>query len=219
MKQKKNNNDVNAAIILSAGKGKRYSNKKIKQYEIISGKSILEWTLEPFISCNLIKHICLVIDKKHIKLIGSKILNNHDILLAYGGKRRQDSVQSGLELLKKFNPKYVLIHDAVRPNINKELLNNVIKNLKKKKAIVPILNIVDSVKKVSQGKISESINRDLLFLAQTPQGFHYKEIYELYKCNTKINYNDEAELYHANGKNISTINGLRGNTKITYKDD
>ena len=122
-----------------------------------------------------------------------------------------------LKYLKKFKPKNILIHDAARPDFSIKLLKNLIKLLKKNKAVIPFTSPRDSIKY----KINDhffNLDRKKAFLTQTPQAFRYKVLYELYR-KQKSNITDEATLFIANNQKIRFIKGDIGNNKITYIDD
>ena len=93
-----------------------------------------------------------------------------------GGKERSDSSLNALKYIKKFNPNNVYIHDAARPNFSIKLLKNLSKNLKKSKAVVPIVDSKDSIKYKTQNQLF-NLNRNNLLLTQTPQAFRFKVLY------------------------------------------
>ncbi len=86
-------------------------------------------------------------------------------------KTRQESVYYALSYIEKYRPKNVLIHDAVRPNIQNNIINLILEKLAIYKAVIPVINISDSVKELSENFVNKHIKRNKLVLAQTPQGF------------------------------------------------
>ena len=95
-----------------------------------------------------------------------------------GGKERADSSLNALKFIKKYKPKNVYIHDAARPNFSIKLLKNISKNLKKNKAVVPIISSRDSIKYKVKDEVF-NLNRKNSLLTQTPQAFNFKELYKL----------------------------------------
>ena len=109
------------------------------------------------------------------------------------------------------------IHDAARPNFSLKLLKNISKNLKKNKAVVPIVNSRDSIKYKIKNEVF-NLNRKNSLLTQTPQAFNFKELYKL-AIREKSKINDEATLFSSQNYRIKFIPGENSNNKITYLDD
>src|SRR5207237_5200211 len=93
-----------------------------------------------------------------------------------GGAERQDSVRLGLEALAKHKPNRVLIHDGARPFPDAALIGRVIDGLDRAPAAIPALPLGDTVKRVEEGRIIETVDRAQLWRAQTTQGFHFDAI-------------------------------------------
>ena len=122
-----------------------------------------------------------------------------------------------IKYLKKYKPKNVFIHDAARPNFSIKLLKNLIKNLKKNKAVVPVVLSKDSIKYKIKNQIF-NLNKNNSFLTQTPQAFKFKDIYDL-SIRQKNKVSDEATLFIENNQKIKFVKGENLNNKITYKED
>jgi len=138
-------------------------------------------------------------------------------LIVKGGKERSDSSLIGLKKIKRFQPSNILIHDAARPDFSIKLLKNLIKNLKKNIAVIPIINPKDSIKYKIRNELY-NLNRNKAFLTQTPQAFRYKYLYNLATSQNKI-ISDEATLFIENNMKIKFIKGENKNNKITYLED
>tara|TARA_B100001057_G_C22780304_1_gene923373 strand:+ start:78 stop:1187 length:1110 start_codon:yes stop_codon:yes gene_type:complete len=204
----------NYFVILGAGKSKRFHNKIAKQFYNYKNKEIIDHSIEKSLNSNLFKKIIVVTNnmnrlkkKKYPKLV--KIIK--------GGKERSDSSLIALRYLKKFKPRNVLIHDAARPNFKTKLLNDLINKLKKNKAVIPFVYSTNSIKYKLKNQFF-NLNRDKILLTQTPQGFRYKDLYNL-SINQKDKITDEATLFIDNNLKINFIKGDVNNNKITYKDD
>ena len=203
----------NYFIILAGGSSKRFNAKKPKQYFFYKNKEIFEHSIEKALNSKLFKKIILVIDDpRNIKKKYSK-----NILVIKGGKERSDSSLIALKKIYKFKPSNVLIHDAARPNFSIKLLKDLIKNLKKNSAVIPVIKSMDSIKYKIKKELY-NLDRNETFLTQTPQAFNYKKLYSLAKFQRK-NINDEAALFIEKNIKIKFINGEIQNSKITFLED
>jgi len=202
-------------IILSAGKGQRFSQKKPKQYFNYNGKPLIEHSIDKAISSKLFKKIVLVVSKKHKNYF--KKYKKKNFLIVIGGKERKDSSVNALNTIKNFNPRNVFIHDAARPNFSIKLLKKLLNHLKRNKAVIPVINSKDSIKYKIENKIY-NLEKDKTFLSQTPQAFRFKDLYKL-AIKQKINIADEASLFINRNYKIKFISGENLNNKITYMDD
>ena len=203
----------NFFIILASGQSKRFNSKKLKQFSFYKNKPLFKHSLELALKSKLFKKIIIVVNNK--KLVKEKFSKN--ILIIKGGKERSDSSLIALKFIKKFKPINVLIHDAARPNFTLKLLNNLIKSLKKNKAVVPAINSKDSIKYKIKNKLF-NLNRDNLILTQTPQAFKFQDLYDL-SIKQKNVVTDEASLFIENDLKVKFIKGENLNHKITFKDD
>ena len=203
----------NYFIILASGQSKRFNSNKPKQFITYKNKALFEHSLDKAIISKLFKKIVLVVnDKKQIKKKYSK-----NVLIIKGGKERSDSSLIALKYIKKFKPNNVLIHDAARPNFTIKLLKNLIKSLKTNKASIPVVSSKDSIKYKVKNQLF-NLERKNSFLAQTPQAFKFKDIYNL-SIKQKNIIQDEATLFIKNDLKIKFIKGETLNNKITFKED
>ena len=204
----------NYFVILAAGKSKRFDKKIPKQFYNYKNKEIIDHSIQKSLNSKLFKKIIIVTSnlnhfkkKKYPKIIS----------IIKGGKERSDSSLKALKYLKKFKPQNVFIHDAARPNFSVKLLKKLTKNLKKNRAVVPVVNSKDSIKYKIQNQIF-NLNRDNSLLTQTPQAFRYKELYNL-AIKQKQKITDEASLFINHNQKVKFILGENQNNKITYLDD
>ena len=203
----------NYFIILASGQSKRFNSNKLKQYIIYKNKPLFEHSIEKALTSKLFKKIILVVNNK--KQINKKFSKN--VVIIKGGKERSDSSLIGLEYIKKFKPSNVLIHDAARPDFSLQLLKNLVKSLKKNKAVIPTVNTKDSIKYKVKKQLF-NLNRDHSFSTQTPQAFRFNDLYNL-SIKQKIKIQDEATLFIENNLKVKFIKGENSNNKITYKED
>ena len=175
-------------ILLAAGNSARFNSNLAKPYHKIGGKTLLEISLSKASRFRQIKKVIVVHNKRDRKNI--KKLNTKNVKFIVGGKTRQQSTLIALKYLSKYKlVSKVLIHDAARPNFSPELLKSIIKYMTKFRAAIPVIKIRDAVKQ-KNGKFIISKDRNDLFLTQTPQGFRFKEIYNLHK-SFKNRYHDD----------------------------
>ncbi|RLA08757.1 MAG: 2-C-methyl-D-erythritol 4-phosphate cytidylyltransferase [Gammaproteobacteria bacterium] len=209
------------AIIPAAGCGQRMKNKTPKQYLKIADKTILEWSLQEFISHPKIDKIIIAINKNDNFFKTTNLINIKKITTCIGGDSRFDSVYNAMRTIKNEDDNYfVIVHDAARPLFNKKDLNNLLEAKNDSGAIL-VANINETVKKVINGKIQKTLNRDNLYRALTPQFFKLsllKKAFENAK-NKKINITDESMAVENLGVNPAIIIGDANNIKITTKED
>ena len=202
-------------IILAAGQSKRLNSNIPKPYIDYKGKPIVQHSIDKAKKCKKISKILLIINKKHRKFLNK--INKKNIKIIYGGKTRAESSYNGLKSISKSKIKKVLIHDAARPNFSLKLLNKIVETLKKNKSVIPVLKPKDTAKFKSRNLIV-NLNRNYLYLTQTPQGFDFKELYNL-QNNKNFKATDDANYFIKANKKIKFINGENENEKITYKSD
>jgi len=212
-----------SVVIVAAGSSKRMGSKINKPYIYLKGLPIIYYSISIFVKYKQIKEIILVIRKKDRKIC-EEILKRYKfkkIKIVYGGKERQDSVYNGLRKVSK-STNIVLIHDSARPFITKNLVTRIIKNTLKYKAVVPVIPVKDTVKESLDKKfVNITLNRDNLFLVQTPQGFDYRLIMQAYENAYKNNFygTDDAMLVEKINYPVRIICGDEKNRKITTIED
>ena len=205
----------NYFIILGAGKGQRFGQKKPKQYFDYNGKNLIDHSIDRALESKLFKKIIVVISKKYKKKL--KKYKDNKVIIINGGRKRQDSSINALKKIKKFKPRYVLIHDAARPNFSIKLLKNLISQLRNHVGVVPSIKSKDSLKYKIKNKYF-NIDRENIYLTQTPQAFRFKNLYNL-AIKQKSKITDEATLLINQNIKIKFIPGENKNIKITYLDD
>ena len=205
----------NCFIILAAGKSERFKSTIPKPYYPLKGKPLYLHSVKKAFESKNFSKVVLVINKKHRKYINKSFLKNVSII--NGGANRSESSSIAVKYIKKKKFKNVFIHDAARPNFTISLIKKIDSYLKKYDAVVPAVDTVDSVKYKIKNTIS-NINRDNIYLTQTPQAFRVKALEALQK-NTSGKITDEASLFITNNKKIKFIKGEKKNLKITNIDD
>ena len=204
-------------ILLAAGDSKRFKSNIPKPFNMVNNKTLLEHSLDAFKDFSAIKKTIIVYNKKHKKYLDK--LNLKNTVMIVGGQTRQESTFKALKKIKKMNCKKVLIHDAARPFPSKKIINEIINNLKRNHAVVPIIKINDATKRAEKNIIFKNIQRNSLRLAQTPQGFTFKKIYEKHEKNINASFDDDSALFTEDDEKVVAINGSKTNLKITDRED
>ena len=205
----------NCFIILAAGESKRFKSKTPKPYYLYRGKPLFQHSIDKAKESNKFKKIVLVVNKKHKKFL--KNVRLKDVMVISGGKNRSESSLKALKIIKNNKISKVLIHDAARPNFSLKLISNLFKGLKKNKCVVPVIKTNNSVK-FKDKNILKNIDRNKIYLTQTPQGFDYNTLLKIQKKTTS-KITDDANLFIENNKKVQFVNGEINNSKITLKSD
>ena len=213
------------AIIPAAGSSKRMQNKISKQYLLLEGIPVLARTLGIFQRSPKIDEILLIVPKRDVGFVRNDIVDRYAIskvsnILA-GGRERQDSVRNGIDALGGDHD-IVVIHDGVRPFISEELVHLAILEASRSQAVTVGVPVKDTVKSVDgHGTVVETLNRNHLWLTQTPQAFERDVIKKAYEAAYRDNYygTDDAALVERIGVKVMMIRGSYDNIKITTNDD
>lgn len=147
-----------------------------------------------------------------------------EIVFIYGAETRQESIFNALEYLKKTNTSdYVLIHDAARPWISTEVIENVIDKMIEHESAVPVIPSVDTQKQIDyeKGIIINHLKREEIVSVQTPQGFNFTKLYNanIQAIKDKITCTDDSQLWARYNNPVHICDGSVENKKITYLSD
>lgn len=222
-------------ILLIAGKSKRFCGKIKKQFIKINNKPLFIYTLEAMLKFKF-NNIIIAGLKKDLnyikKEINKNILNLKNIYYVNGGKERVYSVYNAMKFIKDNNIKtdIVFIHDGVRPIVSKNEIKKLYDEVLKKNAVILASKITDTVKKIdSKRNIIETIDRDFLYRAATPQAFdfgNYMAAIEGYMNDLNNNKRfgkkiatDDAEIYSVYAGKVGIVECSSNNIKITGKED
>ena len=206
-------------VIVGGGKSKRFNDDKI--FYKLNDYPLIYYTLFPFIKCDKIDKIILVLSKENLDN-GIRLFKNFKKVVAIieGGIERKDSVLNGLKYFYE-NEKidYVLIHDGARPNIKIELIEKIIKNLDENSCVIPVIPVTETIKYIENKRVIKTLDRDKIFITQTPQGFPFLKIYNLLNKYFDYKFFDESTIFEKEGLPIKVIEGDVENIKVTYKCD
>lgn len=211
------------AVIPSGGLGKRVNSPLPKQYIKFNDKEIIAYTIEVFQKSNLIDGIVIAAQKEFydlIKEIKEKYSFTKIINIVEGGKERQNSVYNALISLPYDNDSLIAVHDAVRPLLSQKILTDAIETAKINGCAVVASKAKDTL--ITGNEFVQSyIDREEIFIVQTPQVFRYDILLEAMKKAEKENFigTDESILVHRLGNKINIVEGSSLNFKITNTDD
>ena len=210
-----------SAIIQAAGSGSRFGEEK--QFKILRGRPLWAYTLDPFIKSSLINEILFIVPETYINTVQSSesfiiASKKKGIKVIPGGPKRTDSVLNGLYSTKKTNG-LVCIHDAARPFIRQSFITETVNSCKDFDGAVLAIPSVDTVKVVKDEIINKTIDRTIIWMAQTPQTIHRDKHLDAFKNNINVHVTDESVLMELSGYSIKIINGDAENFKITNKLD
>ena len=217
-----------AAIITAAGSGKRFAETKEtlpKQFAPLNGEPVLVHSIRSLSACEEVSRIVLVVPHEQLEYTKSEIVEGYGFNkvaeLVPGGEERQHSVENGFRSITD-KPDVVLVHDGVRPFVRVETIEAVITESIESGAAICSTPATDTVKLSSAERyIENTIERERIWLAQTPQGFRYEVLEEALKCAGEDGFigTDESALVERTGVKVKLVEGSRYNIKITTKED
>ena len=229
-------------IIPAAGLGTRMtptaagskSRKKLtpsKQFTELGGTPILIHTLRKFAAAESVNEIWIALRQNEIAGFRSRLeseakdVYKKKVELVVGGEHRQQSVENALNAVAAKPDDIVLVHDAVRPLVTPEIIQQVIEAAQKYGAAIAGLPAVDTVKQVERtaegAVIKSTIPRAGIVMAQTPQGFRYSVIKKAFDEASADGFlgTDEASLVERSGHEVAVVMGSPRNIKITAPAD
>ena len=209
------------AIIPAAGAGERFGEKK--QLKLLNGRPLIFHTIQPFINSELINEIIVVVPKENVNQVGREFkstLTSKKIEVISGGKTRQQSVNNGLKMSDK-ESELICVHDGVRPFLTVTLIEKVIKAAIGHDGAILATPSSDTIKRVLGNQILETLPREEIWRAQTPQVFLKSALEEAIEIaiDENLEGTDEASILEKIGYQIGFIEGSSLNIKITTKED
>lgn len=215
-----------ALIIPSAGIGSRFSDTVKKQYFMLKDKSVLYWTMKRLLTSYSFDETIIGVSKEDYEIVNN-ILSKTDlknfsqnIKIVEGGSTRAETVYN---CIVTTDTKYLLIHDAVRPFVTNKVITDIIhKGIDEEEAVIAGYTSRDTVKKINdKGEILKTVDRNKIFIVQTPQFFLRDKLVKAYKLAFKkdIDVTDDSSAYELLGDDILSVQSDISNIKITTKSD
>ncbi|MCL9638030.1 2-C-methyl-D-erythritol 4-phosphate cytidylyltransferase [Bacillus zanthoxyli] len=209
-------------IVLAAGQGKRMKAGRNKQFLTIQNVPLIIHTLKKFEQDPWCSGIVLVVNEKEVSIF-EELLTEYPIQkvqsLTVGGDERQHSVYNGLKSLKQ--AQMVLIHDGARPFVQQNTIHELVEKAASDKAAVLAVPVKDTIKRVEQGTVIETVERSSLWAIQTPQAFLFDVVMDAHEKAKTNEYlgTDDASLVEKAGQKVSIVEGNYDNIKLTTPED
>ncbi len=208
-----------AAIIVAAGRGTRMGGARSKIALPIAGLAMLTRVVRAFASHPAINDVIVVGDPREVEeILGAETAAG--VTIVPGGERRQDSVRAGLDRIGE--AEMVLVHDAARPLVPADVIGRVLGEAARSGAAIPGVPIDDTVKRIApDGAVRETVPREGLICAQTPQGFRADLLRTAFAKAGEDQFvaTDEASLIEHAGGRVTVVPGVATNIKITRPGD
>ncbi|TVP91349.1 2-C-methyl-D-erythritol 4-phosphate cytidylyltransferase [Alkalibacterium sp.] len=217
-----------AVILLAAGSASRFnSDENINKVLMpLNNRPVFDYSLRLFLEDNRCKTVWLVIKDEEKQQFQTRLESLYGVTPAKvnwvtGGCERQDSVALALDKLATDESGSVLVHDAARPFLTDRLIDRLIKGLNESEAVIPVIPVTDSLKRVKENEVLNSLYRAEVRRVQTPQAFSLSVLKEAFeKAETEQFYgNEEGELVERSGHQVKTVAGEELNFKLTTQLD
>ncbi|MDM5186556.1 2-C-methyl-D-erythritol 4-phosphate cytidylyltransferase [Bacillus sp. DX4.1] len=209
-------------IIPAAGQGKRMGAGKNKLFLLINEVPIIVHTLRAFEKDEACKNIIMAINEEERSYFSELIQTyriQKSVQFIQGGAERQDSVYNALQHVEHVD--YVLVHDGARPFVTSKMIHHVLETAKQKGASICAVPVKDTVKKVEQNTVVETVERSQLRAVQTPQGFYVPLLLEAHESAKQGCFfgTDDASLIERLGEKVGVVEGSYYNIKVTTPED
>jgi len=190
-----------------------------KLFILVHDRPLLAWTMEVFQNCQSVHQIALVVSEQRLE--AARDLAKQEgwtkvKQICVGGERRQDSVAQGLSRLSHCD--WVVIHDGARPCLTGDLIERGLVEAAYTGASIAAVPVKDTIKVVSEGLVQETLNRQNLWVVQTPQVFRFDIIERAYRQSV-AEVTDDASLVEKLGQEVRVYFGSYDNIKVTTRED
>lgn len=218
------------AVIAAGGTGNRMSTEKPKQYLYIGNKPIIAHTVKRFYDCGKFNKIIVLCPEEWYEYtteLMSDYYSSDEVIVIKGGGDRNETIMNAvryIEVSDKLDDKTVIVtHDAVRPFVTEEIINNHIEKSELYDAIGTVIPATDTIIESNDGlTVDNAPDRSKLYQCQTPQTFRAKKLKELYENLPDAKKNiltDSCSVFTVSGEKVHLVRGDVQNIKITYPYD
>jgi len=214
---------THAVILPAAGKSSRFLDKHYKKpFAPLENRAVWLHSAEKFLNRDDVKQLIVVVSKEDAQDFQDKFAANIAILgiqLVHGGATRSESVANAIAKVRN-DIDYIVVHDAARPCLANEWIDNVFSAAHKSGAAILAIPVAGTLKRVgSDMNIQETISRENLWEAQTPQVFRRQILIEAHGRRGNFDATDDAQLVERMGQKVTIVTGSPINMKITTKED
>ena len=200
-------------VIVASGKGVRANLGYNKVFHRMNdGRRVLDYSIDLFYEDKDCERIIVVTNKDDF----DKVTMNDKVLVVEGGKERKDSVYNGLKEVKS---EYVLVHDGARPFLHSETLEDIKKELSTNDAVCLGHMATNTIKLIKDEYIVETLDRESIFEAETPQGFKSELLKNCYERCEDVIFTDDSSLVESLGYRVKVIIDKYDNPKLTREED
>jgi 2-C-methyl-D-erythritol 4-phosphate cytidylyltransferase len=213
-----------AVILPAAGRSTRFqANQRKKPFVELKGRPIWVRAAELFVNRDDVAQTIVAVSPDDLDWFKDKFRPNlafMNVELVTGGAERADTVEKALARVRP-DVEFVAVHDAARPLLVPEWIDKLFQAAEKTGAVIPAIPVTSTVKRVAGDAIRETVDREGLWLAQTPQVFRRQLLLDAYARRSAggATATDEASLVEQMGETVSVMEGWPMNIKITTRDD
>ncbi len=213
------------AVIPAAGGGSRMGIDQPKQYVNLRGRSMLEWSLAPFLNLGWIDGVVLVLARQDNEFAKLPLAHHPRIVTTVGGKARSESVLAGLQVVAErsrgFSDVRVLVHDAARPCVTLSEIRRLHEEVTDRDGGLLAVPVADTLKRGNQTRVAETVDRSSCWRALTPQLFPLNELMAAIQASagSGVEVTDESSAMEQAGFKPRLVRGATSNIKVTFSED
>jgi 2-C-methyl-D-erythritol 4-phosphate cytidylyltransferase/2-C-methyl-D-erythritol 2,4-cyclodiphosphate synthase len=207
-----------SAVVVAAGEGLRAGPGEPKAWRTLGSRPLVRWSVEGLLGAGA-RELVVVVARDRLSQVDEALAGLEGWKAVTGGKTRADSVQAGLAALTCGRTQPVLVHDAARPFVTRAHVDRLLQALEVTEGAVPALPVPDTLKR-GDAIVDETVSREGLFRAQTPQAFRFGRLKAAYrKWPTGLEPTDDAAVVERAGGTVAMIPGDPMLMKLTYPED
>lgn len=196
-----------------------------KQYLPLRGRALIEWSIAPFLELDWIDGVVVALARSDSEFAQLPLARHPRLFFAVGGAARAESVLAGLKVVAErsrgFRDVHVLVHDAARPCVTYADIERLRDEANDRHGGLLSTPVSDTLKRVQQGRVAETVDRSQLWRAQTPQLFRLELLMGALQASagTGQDITDEASAMERAGYQPRLVRGRESNIKVTYPED
>lgn len=207
-----------SAVVVAAGAGLRAGPGEPKAWRTLGGRPLVRWSVEGLLAAGA-REVVVVVAHDRVAQVDEALTGLQNWRAVTGGKTRAESVQAGLAAVTASRNQPVLIHDAARPFVTQEHVGRLLAALDVAEGAIPTLPVPDTLKR-GEGLVDETVSRDGLWRAQTPQAFRLGRLKAAYRSwPTGEEPTDDASVMERAGGAVAMVPGDPLLMKLTYPQD
>ncbi|MGA0607155.1 bifunctional 2-C-methyl-D-erythritol 4-phosphate cytidylyltransferase/2-C-methyl-D-erythritol 2,4-cyclodiphosphate synthase [Phenylobacterium sp. VNQ135] len=207
-----------SAVVVAAGSGLRAGPGEPKAWRSLGGRPLVRWSVEGLLSAGA-REVVVVVAHDRLGQVDEALSGLTNWRAVTGGKTRAESVQAGLAAVTATRNQPVLIHDAARPFVSQEHVDRLLNALEVSDGAIPTLPVPDTLKR-GEGLVDETVSRDGLWRAQTPQAFRTGRLKAAYRrWPATEEPTDDASVVERAGGSVAMVPGDPLLMKLTYPQD